>query len=63
MYQLLLCFNSSKKQTDKKTVSVCVLVGVRVCVWVCVCVCACVLDGEGSFVFASTALVVVWTAM
>ena len=32
---------------------------------VCVCVCVCFLDGEGSWVFASTALVVlvVWTAV
>ena len=34
------------------------------CACVCVCVCVrCVLGGEGSWVFASTALVVVWTAM
>ena len=30
---------------------------------VCVCVCVCVLDWEGSRVVASTALVVVWTAV
>ena len=30
---------------------------------VCVCVCACVLDGEGSWVFTGTALVVIWTAV
>ena len=29
------------------------------CVPVCVCVCACVKDGEGSWVFASTALVLI----
>ena len=40
----------------------------RLCVCVCVCVCACwyvcvyALDGEGSWMFASTALEVVWTA-
>ena len=36
-----------------------------VCVCVCACVraCVCVLDREGSWVVASTALVVVWTAM
>ena len=28
----------------------------------CAYVCVCVLDGEGSWVFASTALVVVWRA-
>ena len=27
------------------------------------CVCVCVLDGEGSWLFANTTLVVVWTAM
>ena len=41
-------------------VCVCVCVCVRACVRACVCVCACVcvLGGEGSLVFASTALVV-----
>ena len=44
------------------SVYVCVSVCVCVCVWH-VCVCVCVLGREGSWVFASTALVVVWTAM
>ena len=39
----------------------CVRACVRVCV--CVCVCVCVLGVEGSWVFASTALLVVWTDM
>ena len=34
-----------------------------VCGLLCVCVCVCVLDWEGSRVVASTALVVVWTAV
>ena len=65
MYQLLFCLTSSQqKETGKKKITV------RGCVWhvfahVCVCVwtCACVLDREGSWAFASTAVVVVWTAM
>ena len=36
---------------------------VCMCVCVCVCVCVCALDREQSRVFASTALVVGWTAM
>ena len=31
---------------------------VHICMCVCVCVCVCVLDGEGSLVFVSTAVVV-----
>ena len=54
---------------------VCVCVCVCVCACVCghasthvcacmqACVCVCVLDREGSWVFASTALEVVWMAM
>ena len=34
-----------------------------VCVCVCVCMCVCVLDWEVSWVFACTALDVVWMAM
>ena len=45
----------------------CVCERERVCVCVrerkSVCVCVCVLDKEGSWVFASTALAVVWTAV
>ena len=46
-------------------VHVCVCVRARACVraCVCVCVCVCVLDREGSRMFASTAVVVVWTAL
>ena len=42
---------------------VCVHVCVCVCVYACVCAHACVLDGEVSWVFASTALTVVQMAM
>ena len=43
---------------------VCVCVCECVCVCVCVCVCdVCVRDGEGSWVFASTALAVIQMAM
>ena len=43
----------------------CVHLCVCVCVCVCVrvCVCVCVLDREGSWLVARTALIVVWTAM
>ena len=34
----------------------CVHACMRVCACIYVCVCACVIDGEGSWVFASTAL-------
>ena len=46
-----------------ESMCMCVYVCVCVCVCVCACVCVHVLGGEGSWVFASTALVVVWTAM
>ena len=45
---------------------ICVFVCVCVfymCMGVCMCMCVCVLGREGSWVFASTALVVAWTAM
>ena len=45
----------TNKQTSKTS-------AVWECVWH-VCVCVCVLGGERSWVFASSALVVVWTAM
>ena len=47
----------TKRKTNKQNKR---SAGMRV---VCACVCVCVLGGERSWVFASTALVVVWTAM
>ena len=44
-------------------VKICVCVCVCVCVRVCVRACMCVLDRDGSWVFASKALEVVWTAV
>ena len=74
-YWLLFCLTGSEKQQQQKHSTVRVLVEcVFACVWwmhacmlvwVCVCASVCVhgLGREGSWVFASTALVVVWMAM
>ena len=64
----VILFDPFSTKTPKKnsTVRECVWhVFAHACVSVCACVwtCACVLDREGSWAFASRALVVVWTAM
>ena len=47
----------------RERVCVCVHACMHARMCVCVCVCVCVLDREGSWVFARTALEVVWLAM
>ena len=66
MYSLLFCLTVQKQQQHQaERGRVCACICVYVCVRACVCVCAhaCVLDGEVSWVFASTALTVVQMAM